>query len=115
MPDGKRGYTARMRELLYRAADHFKRGQDLAAKGDAQAATEAYADALRDLHAVKPHRMRDVLLAQVYVSRATIEANVDPHRADTDFRMGYAYARTTAEPHVRELAERMRHERLRAS
>lgn len=101
-----------MRELLYQAADHFKRGQELAAEGNAKAAAEAYANALRDLHAVRPHRMRDVLLAQVYLSRATIEAHVDPNRADTDFRMGYAYARTTGEPHVRELAERMRSERL---
>jgi hypothetical protein len=103
-----------MRELLYHAADHFKRGQELAADGDPAAAANAYADALRDLHAVKPHRMRNVLLAQVYLSRATIEASVDPSRAAADFRMGYAYARTTGEPHVRELAERMRSERLPA-
>ena len=33
----------------------------------------AYEDALRELHAVKPQRMRDVLLAQVY-SRASRRA-----------------------------------------
>lgn len=100
-----------MRELLFSAARHFKRGTSLADRGDVRGAAIAYQEALLDLHAVKPQRMRDVLLAQVYLSRARIEADVDPERAETDFRLGYSYARTTQEPHVRELAERMREER----
>lgn len=74
-------------------------------------AAVAYHEALLDLHAVKPQRMRDVLLAQVYLWRADIEADVDPERAEADFRTGYSYARTTQEPHVRQLAERMRRQR----
>ena len=75
----------------------------------------AFVTLLHDrLHAVKPQRMRDVLLAQVYLSRAQIEAEVDPRRAASDFRLGYSYARTTQEPHVRELAERLRKSRRAA-
>jgi hypothetical protein len=101
-----------VRELLFSAARHFKRGKALADRGDVRGAAIAYQEALLDLHAVKPQRMRDVLLAQVYLSRARIEVDVDPDRAETDFRLGYSYARTTQEPHVRDLAERMREERL---
>lgn len=100
-----------MRELLFSAARHFKRGKALAERGDVRGAAVAYHEALLDLHAVRPQRMRDVLLAQVYLSRARIEADVDPDRADADFRLGYSYARTTQEPHVRLLAEQMRDER----
>lgn len=100
-----------MRELLFSAARHFKRGKALAERGDVRGAAVAYEEALSDLHAVKPQRMRDVLLAQVYLSRARIEADVDPARAEADFRLGYSYARTTQEPHVRTLAEQMRRER----
>ncbi len=100
-----------MREFLFSAARHFRRGKTLADRGDVRGAAVAYREALEDLHAVKPQRMRDVLLAQVYLSRAQIEAELDPERAASDFRLGYSYARTTQEPHVRELAERMRGER----
>lgn len=104
-----------MRELLFSAARHFKRGKALSERGDLRGAAIAYHEALLDLHAVKPQRMRDVLLAQVYLSRARSEADVDPERAEADFRLGYSYARTTQEPHVRELAERMREERRAAA
>ena len=104
-----------MRELLFSAARHYKRGASLADRGDVRGAAVAYQEALLDLHAVKPQRMRDVLLAQVYLSRARIEADVDPERAEADFRLGYSYARTTQEPHVRDLAERMRRERRAVS
>jgi hypothetical protein len=101
-----------MRELLYNAAKHFKRGRALAERGDVRAAMLAYQDALRDLHAVRPQRMRDVLLAQVYLSRFQIGRDVDPDAADSDLRMGYSYARTTHEPTVRQLAEELWRERL---
>ncbi len=94
-----------MRDLLYDAAKHFKRGKALAERGDVRGAMVAYGDALLDLHAVKPQRMRDVLLAQVYLSRHQIAAAHDPKRAATDLRLGYSYARTTREPSVRQLAE----------
>lgn len=94
-----------MRELLYEAAKHFKRGRALDERGDARAASVAYEEALSDLHAVRPQRMRDVLLAQVYLSRHLL-AGEAAQRA-SDLRMGYAYARTTAEPSVRALAERL--------
>ncbi|MEX2502646.1 MAG: hypothetical protein WD336_09735 [Trueperaceae bacterium] len=101
-----------MREFLFSAARHFRRGETLADRGDLRGAAVAYHEALSDLHAVKPQRMRDVLLAQVYLSRSRIEADLDPARAERDFRLGYSYARTTQEPRVRDLAERMRHDRL---
>jgi hypothetical protein len=94
-----------MRELLYEAAKHFRRGRALAERGDDRGASVAYDDALRDLHAVRPQRMRDVLLAQVYLSRHQLDG--DAERRAGDLRMGYAYARTTAEPNVRALAERL--------
>ncbi|MEJ2667263.1 MAG: hypothetical protein P8Z81_09230 [Deinococcales bacterium] len=101
-----------MRELLYNAAKHFKRGRALADRGDVRAAMLAYQDALRDLHAVRPQRMRDVLLAQVYLSRYQIGRGVDEEAAESDLRMGYSYARTTHEPTVRQLAEALWQERL---
>src|SRR5690606_16858984 len=82
-----------MRELLYNAARHYKRGKALAERGDVRAAMLAYQDALRDLHAVKPQRMRDVLLAQVYLSRYQLGHHLDAERADSDLRIGYSYAR----------------------
>jgi len=101
-----------VRELLYNAAKHFRRGKALAERGDARGAMVAYQDALSDLHAVKPQRMRDVLLAQVYLSRYQISSRLEPARADSDLRVGYSYARTTQEPSVRQLAERLWRERL---
>ncbi len=95
------------RELLYNAAKHFKRGRALAARGDVRGATVAYDDALRDLHATRPQRMRDVLLAQVYLYRYQIAREVDSKFAERDLRLGYSYARTTGEPTVRTLAEEL--------
>lgn len=94
-----------MRELLYEAAKHYRRGKALAERGDTHAAAVAFEEALRELQAVRPQRMRDVLLAQVYLSRHQL----DPVGRDaaSDLRFGYAYARTTGEPNVRALAERL--------
>ncbi len=101
-----------MRELLYDAARHFKRGKSLAERGDVRGAMVAYDEALVDLHAVKPQRMRDVLLAQVYLSRYQVAQRLEPARAESDLRFGYSYARTTQEPTVRSLAERLWRDRL---
>ncbi|MBX3141784.1 MAG: hypothetical protein KF875_13595 [Trueperaceae bacterium] len=101
-----------MRELLYNAAKHFKRGKALSERGDSRGAMVAFEDALKDLHAVKPQRMRDVLLAQVYLSRYQLGRDSDPLKADSDLRLGYSYARTTFEPTVRQLAEGLWQERM---
>ena len=101
-----------MRELLYNAAKHFKRGKALSERGDMRAAVLAYGEALRDLHAVQPQRMRDVLLAQVHLSRYQIALELDSEAALEDLRLGYSYARTTREPVVRELAEQLWREYL---
>ena len=101
-----------MRELLYNAAKHYRRGRALAERGDVRAAMLAYQDALADLHAVKPQRMRDVLLAQVYLSRYQIGYATERVRADSDLRVGYSYARTTHEPSVRQWAESLWRDRL---
>lgn len=101
-----------MRELLYDAAEHYKRGVILAERGDVRGAMAAYAAAMRDLHAVKPQRMRDVLLAQVHLSRYKVALDVDPDDALEDLRLGYSYARTTREPSVQELAQTLWHEHL---
>jgi len=101
-----------MRELLYNAAKHFKRGKALSERGDSRGAMIAFEEALEDLHAVKPQRMRDVLLAQVYLSRYLLGQESDPFQADSDLRLGYSYARTTAEPTVRHMAETLWEERL---
>jgi hypothetical protein len=103
-----------VRELLYNAAKHYKRGRALAERGDLRGAMASYQDALRDLHAVKPQRMRDVLLAQVYLSRYQVAVMLEPTRAESDLRFGYSYARTTREPAVRELAEQLWQEHLTA-
>lgn len=94
-----------MRELLYNAAGHVRRGKELAAAGNRREALKAYADALRDLHAVKPQRQRDVLLAHVYLSRYQLAPDKRDRAAQHDLRVGYSYARTAAEPAVRQLAE----------
>ena len=100
-----------MRELLYEAAEHYKRGVALAERGDVRGAMAAYAAAMRDLHAVKPQRMRDVLLAQVHLSRYRVALGVDKDALE-DLRLGYSYARTTREPSVQELAQTLWHEHL---
>ena len=94
-----------MRELLYNAARHYKRGKALLERGDVRGAHKAFEEALLDLHAVKPQRMRDVLLAQVYLSRYQAGREVDPRGARADLQLGYSYARTTREASVRQLAE----------
>lgn len=101
-----------MRELLYDAARHYKRGKALADRSDVRGAMAAFDDALNQLHAVKPQQLRDVLLAQVYLSRSQVCREVDPLRSSSDLRTGYSYARTTREPTVRELAERLWQEHL---
>jgi hypothetical protein len=101
----RRGSIAGMRELLYEAAKHYRRGKALADRGDARGAAVAFEDALRELLAVRPQRMRDVLLAQVYLSRHQLD--LDASQSPADLRLGYAYARTTAEPNVRAQAERL--------
>lgn len=102
-----------MRELLYSAANHYKTGKAAVDAGDTRAAMREYAEALRDLHAVKPQRMRDVLLAQVHLSRYQVALSADPKQALKDLRFGYSYARTTREASVQELAEKLWHEHLR--
>lgn len=94
-----------MRELLYNAGGHLRRGRALAEAGDRQGALAAYAEALRDLHAVKPQRQRDVLLAHVYLARYSLAVDRAAEAALHDLRLGYSYARTSAEPGVRGLAE----------
>ena len=101
-----------MRELLYNAAKHFKRGEALVNQGDDEEAVDAFSSALRDLHAVKPQRMRNALLSQVYLSRYQAAKRLGAPSADGDLRMGYSYARTTREPAVRVLAETLWREHL---
>lgn len=94
-----------MRELLYNAGGHLQRGRELAEAGDRRGALAAYAAALRDLHAVRPQRQRDALLAHVYLARYRLAANPEGRDAQHDLRVGYSYARTGGEPGVRALAE----------
>ena len=94
-----------MRELLYSAGGHLRRGKALAEAGNRRDALQAYADALRDLHAVKPQRQRDVLLAHVYLARHGLARDKRDRDAQHDLRVGYSYARTSAETGVRALAE----------
>jgi hypothetical protein len=101
-----------VRELLYNAANHFKRGKALAERGDMRGAMTCYEDALRDLHAVKPQRMRDVLLAHVHLSRYQVALGLDPELAQRDLRLGYSYARSAQDPAVRQLAEQLWNEYL---
>jgi hypothetical protein len=101
-----------MRELLYSAANHFKQGRTLSEQGDVRGAMRAYENALRDLHAVKPQRMRDVLLAQVHLYRYQVARVAQAESAVHDLRLGYSYARTTREPAVEELAESLWREHL---
>ena len=96
-----------MRELLYNAGSHLRRGREFAEAGNRRGALQAYAEALRDLHAVKPQRQRDVLLAHVYLARYSLAADKRDRAAQHDLRVGYSYARTTGEPGVRLLAENL--------
>src|SRR5690606_19646341 len=111
---GRRASTGPPHRAIMLAPDGAppRHGRALAERGDVRGAMQAYRDALKDLHAVKPQRMRDVLLAQVYLSRYVIGRDADPRRAESDLRIGYSYARTTHEPHVRQLAEELWRERV---
>lgn len=102
-----------MHELLYEAAAHYRRGRELEAAGQREEALAAWDAALKDLHAVRPQRMRDVLLAQVYL--ACHQASRDSDRPDSlrSLRFGYSYARTTREPSTRLLAEQLFREHLK--
>lgn len=101
-----------MRELLYKAASHFKEGRALAERGQLQAAVLAYGEAIRELHAVAPQRMRDVLLAQVHLSRYQVALELNPETALQDLRFGYSYARTARESAVEALAQKLWQEHL---
>ncbi|HLR47427.1 MAG TPA: hypothetical protein VK092_09740 [Deinococcales bacterium] len=92
-------------KLLYGAAGHYRRGRELEADGHREEALQAWQAALRDLHAVAPQRMRDILLAQVYLACHIASRTDDPEGAATDLRLGYSYARTTRDTSVRQLAE----------
>lgn len=96
-----------MTGLLYEAAAHYRRGRELEASGMRREALDAWQSALKDLHAVRPQRNRDVLLAQVYLACHVASRDQDPASALTSLRFGYSYARTTCEPHVRILAEEL--------
>ena len=96
-----------MTGLLYEAAAHYRRGRELEASGMRHEALDAWQSALKDLHAVRPQRNRDVLLAQVYLACHVASRDQDPASALTSLRFGYSYARTTREPHVRILAEEL--------
>lgn len=96
-----------MRELLYEAAAHYRKGRELEAAGRRDEAHAAWRAALKDLHAVQPQRNRDVLLAQVYLACHTASRDSDPEGALSSLRFGYSYARTTREPSVRLLAEQL--------
>lgn len=102
-----------MKALLYSAANHYKQGKQSAEQGDLRAAMKAYSEAISVLHAVKPQRMRDILLAQVHLSRYQVVLLTEPDAALEDLRFGYSYARTTKEPKVRELAELLWTEHLK--
>lgn len=104
-----------MTDILYDAAAHYKKGRELAAEGKVNAAIHAYQQALLDLHAVRPQRKRDVLLARVYLDCYTASYGIDPAGALRDLRAGYSYARTTREPSVRLLAEQLWTEYLERS
>lgn len=103
-----------MRELLYSAAKNYKHGKLLAEQKDVKGAMRAFSEAIQDLHAVRPQRMRDVLLAQVHLSRYQIALSINDKSAAQDLRFGYSYARSTSEPQVRELAELLWQEFLSA-
>ncbi len=103
-----------MHDLLYEAAAHYRRGRGLEAEGKPREALAAWDAALKDLHAVRPQRMRDVLLAQVYLACHMACLELGHSESVTNLRYGYSYARTTREPTVRLLAEQLwREEQLR--
>lgn len=96
-----------MTELLYNAATHYRQGKELFEAGEVLAAIRAYQQALLDLHAVRPHRQRDVLLARVYLDCHAASREIDPDDSLRDLWAGYSYSRTTREPSVRLLAEQL--------
>lgn len=94
-------------QLLYDAAAHYRRGRELEARGEKEGALAEWRAALRDLHAVAPQRMRDILLAQVYLACHVAGLEDDPEAAAVSLRLGYSYARTTRDASVRKLAEEL--------
>lgn len=107
-----------MRELLYQAADEYQNACELTEQQNLNEAMLSFARALRNLHGVRPQRKRDILLAHLHLSRyqAGMQRPAEDIRwknQDKDLRLGYSYARSTKEPHLRALAEEIWQEHLR--
>lgn len=98
-----------MRELLYQAAEQFTAGKKAAEEGRVHDALAAYGAALDALHAVRPQRQRDVLLAHVYLERFQLRTRfkIKDKNGARDLRLGYSYARSTADHGARQLAEKL--------
>jgi hypothetical protein len=94
-----------MRELLYNAARHYKRGKALA-----RARRRAGRDGRLRGGAAGPAR-REAAAHARRAARAGVPvalpggARGGPRGARADLQLGYSYARTTREPSVRQLAE----------
>lgn len=91
--------------LISEATDHINEAKALAQQGDVHGSMSAYEEALKVLHTVSPGDERDLMLAQVYLSRYENASKFKLTPDASDLRYGYSYAKTTKDVEARALAE----------
>ncbi len=101
-----------MQELYENARNYFEEGQKQANNGQLRASCDYYQKSLDDLSALKPSKMRDSLIARVYLARYQASKDFRGPLAQKDLRFGYSYAKTCKEPIVQAVAEEYWHEVL---
>ncbi|MBB6099511.1 hypothetical protein HNR42_002961 [Deinobacterium chartae] len=94
-----------MRPAYLTAAQHLKRGRDLAISGESQRALQEYNRALQLLKTLPPERTRDVLLAHTHLAYYQTLAIDNRDVALESLHLGISYARSTRDPLARAIAE----------
>jgi len=101
-----------MQQLFKNAENNFIEGQKKQATGNLRLSCDYYQKSLDDLHALKPTKARDSLLAKVYLARYDASKDFRGPLAQKDLRYGYSYAKTCKVPEIQTLAEEYWHHYL---
>ncbi len=91
-------------QVLVAASRMLREGQAQALSGKTQQASASYRRALGLLRDLPPDRLRDVLLAYLYLAEYQT-LGLAGHEAEDCLVLGVSYARTTRDPLARAIAE----------